>query len=300
MPFGPTLFIRSRIALLAAIFILVAGCDELDSVGSGTVLNGTPEVGLEIQMLTTIDFDLTTTGNEVVTTSVGVKIRDYSIDSDGMVIHLEEGDTLTATANFETIDLTIRDETEAEPVYTGQFSTDMSGQTVFVSLRKVSAPPGIEWFPTDDSPAPNFYYIDAQNTSVDLPASFTVTSPVYAINDPVNQSDDTITEFQIGIDSVDINWTPSGFADDFRMFDSAQCQGGSAGGELTITDDPGTVTFTADDFLFQTAPTGENCLIGISMLRETTTGTIDPVLSSKTSVLAQYQRTIFIRYIPGS
>ena len=300
IPFSSTLSPLSRGALLLVMFILLAGCDELDSVGSGSVLNGTPEVSLDIQVLTTLDFDLSTTGNEVFTTSLGVQIKDRSIDPDGTVIRLEEGDTLTATANFETIDLAIRDESEAEPVYIGKFSTDMSGQTLLLSIRKVNPPPGIEWFPTDDSPSPNFYYIDAQNTTIVLPQSFAVSNPIYSVNDPADTSDDSIQEFQIGVDSVDIIWAPSGFADAFHIFDFAQCQGGTAGGELTLTGDPGSVTYTADDFLFQPAPAGESCRIGISMVREVTSGAIDPALSANTSVLAQYLRVIAIQYVPAS
>jgi hypothetical protein len=183
-------------------------------------------------------------------------------------------------------------DSENKPVHITQFTGGIPGQPVTVSANR-STVPETPWFPDDDSSEPNFsdLLFNAQASSVDLPV-IEITSPSSSV--PSDES----THYEVDADSVTIEWAPSGSADEIDIEYLNDCGFGIVGGSKEITGDPGSATYTINEFL-QEQETSDGtkiyetfvCLIRIKLLRKTI-GTIDPVFAAGSEITALHESFI--------
>ncbi|MBN1377721.1 MAG: hypothetical protein JXA04_00640 [Gammaproteobacteria bacterium] len=183
-------------------------------------------------------------------------------------------------------------------VHLTRYYGGIQGKPLTISVDRETVPVTNPWFPINDTTAPNFddllFYA---TTTINLP-DIEITSP--KSSDP----DDDTTHYEVGADSVTIEWSPSGTTDEISIEYLNNCGLGygydpdGLAPRKTITGDPGFVTLPIEDLLAeQTASDGTkyyetvSCIVYIKMIRKTT-GVIDPAFSAGSEIVANHESYI--------
>lgn len=165
-----------------------------------------------------------------------------------------------------------------------------AGTTYGIAITRTGTPDDSgTWFPSELVASPDFAdnFVDAQNSTVILPASFSLDTPV--ANATVSR-DDTVT----------VSWTPSGTEHEVRFTYQSDCpEPPSAGvqrtGEIAVSGDPGSVDVSVADLVSNLS---ETCRIILTIFKETS-GTTDPLLATGSTLIAVQTRSVTIRYVPN-
>ena len=162
-----------------------------------------------------------------------------------------------------------------EPTYGMQFNGGLAGLPLTISVNR-QTPPTAPWFPSNDSPEPDFsdFLFNAPDTSLTVP-DIEITSPA------------SNAQFTRGVDDVTIQWVPTG-ADSVKIAYSSICDISISqiqSGEIELDGDTGTVTYPVDDFLQEQKLNGiplyegVECSISITLIVTNTSENIDPAFS---------------------
>lgn len=189
--------------------ILLAGCDGLDRNESTLEQSDPGDVRMVVNVTTRFRSRNALTGNtdsedvDILATEVFASLS-YGSGDNATAIELLEGDDFTAA--------TASAEAELEPVVqqgttfyrTVFFEPALTSETMRASLQRSSSPPAT-WFPSKDSPEPDFsdYHVDAEST-IELPPEIYIESP---------PTEDAERENHLAVNysndaEVTVTWTP--------------------------------------------------------------------------------------------
>ena len=274
-------FLRTLPVLGFSTLLAACGGDSSNEVGSQDVDTGNFQAHITV----------TATADNL----ANVETRLVWVPDETFIVRLAGGDSLSATVDGETKELETSPD-NSDPIYIASFTDGSSEAEYQISLERVGPPDfSDEWFPEewiDESELERFsdYEVSAPNNLVTLPMAFTL-----------NADQEFVSNLN---DEVVLTWDADSNGDEMSLAFTTRCpedpdqDGIIFEGDLDISGDPGTATVQVNDLIPESS-NAEACAVTLKVQR-LRFGDADEALSDGSILRGIQQRSVTVRYLPGS